>query len=135
MNINWTAAGIGFAVALILYIIGAFTGSFGILKSVIYTLAPIIGGFMAAYINKGDYVDSIMNGGFAGGIAGFIATFMILALFGSADVLMGNLGLVIIVTIIRAITAGAIGAVLGLIGGIVGILIKGQGFEKENADR
>jgi hypothetical protein len=134
MDINWKAVVVGVIAALIIYITGAFAGPVGILRSLIYTLAPLIGGFSAAYIKKGDYVESIMNGGLAGGISGFAAAFIILGILGPAATLMGNEGLIIAVTILNAITALVIGAVLGLIGGIIGILIKGQGFEKGNAN-
>lgn len=135
MDINWKCIGVGVIAALILYVIGALIGPIGILRSLIYTLAPLIGGFAAAYIKKGDYVDSIMNGGLAGGISGFMAAFIILGLVGPAPALMDNSGLIITVTIINAVMASVIGAVLGVIGGIIGILIKGQGFEKENTDK
>lgn len=128
MNLNWKAIITGFTVTLILYVIGASIGYISIFKGIVYILAPIIGGFAAAYINKGDYVDNIINGGLASGIAGFMAAFIISGLVEPVPVFGGNLELVIVVTIIHAIMAFVIGAVLGLIGGI---LSKGQVLKRK----
>ena len=130
MNLNWKTIITGFIVTLTLYVVGASIGHISILKGTIYVLAPIIGGFTVAYINSSNYVDNIINAGFASGIAGFISLFIISGLI--EPVFGDYLELVLVVTITNAIMAFVIGAILGLIGGTIGILIKGQGFEKEN---
>lgn len=132
MNFNWKTVVTGFIVTLILYVIGASLWHISILSGIIYILSPIIGGFTVAYLNNGDYMDNILNGGLASGTAGFMATFIISGLLEPIPVFGSNIELVIVVTITNAVMAFVIGAVLGLIGGIVGILIKGQSFEKEN---
>ncbi|HEX3012871.1 MAG TPA: DUF5518 domain-containing protein [Methanobacterium sp.] len=131
MILNWKIIVTGFIVALILYIAGASLGHIGVLKGIIYILAPIIGGFTVAYINNASYVDNILNAGLASGMAGFTATFVISWLIDPLPVFGSYLEVVVVITVINAIMVFVIGAVLGLIGGIVGILIKGQDFEKE----
>jgi uncharacterized protein YhhL (DUF1145 family) len=81
------------------------------------------------HINNSNYVSNIINAGLAKGIAGFISLFIILGLI---EPVFGDYLLVLVVTITNAIMAFVIGAILGLIGGAIDILIKGQGFEKEN---
>jgi len=64
-----------------------------------YALAPIIGGFTVAYINSSNYVDNIINAGFASGIDGFILSFIISGLIEPAPIFGGYSELVLVVTI------------------------------------
>ena len=132
MILNWKTIFIGFIVTLILYTVGASLSYISILKGILYTLAPIIGGLLVVYMNNMDYRDNIINGAISSGLAGFAATFIIAGLIGPIPVPGVYLEMLIIIVVIRAIMAFAIGAVLGLIGGIVGILVKGQGFKNKD---
>ncbi|MGB9977885.1 DUF5518 domain-containing protein [Methanobacterium sp.] len=132
MILNWKTIATGFIVTLILYIAGASLGHISILKGIIYILAPIIGGFVAVYMNNTNYVGSIINGGIASGIAGFTATFIISWLIGPNLAFEGYLEIIIVIIVINAIMALLIGALLGLIGGILGLLAKRHVFENEN---
>ena len=132
MILNWKTIFIGFIVTLILYTVGASLSYISILKGILYTLAPIIGGLLVVYMNNMDYRDNIINGAISSGLAGFAATFIIAGLIGPIPVPGVYLEMLIIIVVIRAIMAYAIGAVLGLIGGIVGILVKGQGFKNKD---
>ena len=131
MILNWKTIFIGFIVTLVLYTAGASLGHISILKGILYTLAPIIGGLLVVYMNNMDYRDNIINGAISSGLAGFAATFIIAGLIEPIPVPGGYLEMLIIILVIRAIMSFAIGAVLGLIGGIVGILVKGQGFKNK----
>ena len=131
MILNWKNIVIGFLITLVLYVAGASLGHISILKGIIYIAAPLIGGFAVAYINNAVYIDGLINGGLASGMAGFAATLIIYGLepvttFGS------YFGLLIAIIITQAVMAFVIGAVLGLLGGILGIIVKGQGFKEEN---
>jgi hypothetical protein len=128
MILNWKIIFIGFIVTLMLYTAGASLGHISILKGLIYTLAPIIGGFIVVYINDIDYIANIINGAISSGLAGFAAAFIISGLIEPTSVSGGYLGLLIVIIVIQAVMAFVIGAVLGLVGGIVGIIIKGQDF-------
>ncbi len=132
MILNWKFIVMGFIVAVVLYVAGASLVQVSILKGILYVLAPIIGGFTVTYLNNEDYVTNIINGSFASGMAGFTAVFIILWLIEPVPVFEGNLGLIIVIAVIRAVMAFVIGAVLGLIGGMMGILIKAHDFKKEN---
>ena len=132
MILNWKTIFIGFIVTLVLYTVGASLSPIGILKGILYTLAPIIGGLLVVYMNNMDYRDNTINGAISSGLAGFAATFIIAGLIEPIPVPGVYLEMLIIIVVIRAIMAFAIGAVLGLIGGIVGILVKGQGFKNKD---
>lgn len=129
---NWKTIAMGFVTALVIYIAGVSIVQISILNGVMYLLAPLIGGFMVAYLNNSVYIDNIVSGGIASGIAGFTAAFIIAWLIEPVPVLGGSLNLLIFITIIHAVMAFVIGTVLGLVGGIIGVLSKGQNFEKEN---
>ncbi len=132
MILNWKTIFIGFIVTLVLYTVGASFSPISILKGILYTLAPIIGGLLVVYMNNMDYRDNTINGAISSGLAGFAATFIIAGLIEPIPVPGVYLEMLIIIVVIRAIMAFAIGAVLGLIGGIVGILVKGQGFKNKD---
>ena len=132
MILNWKTIFIGFIVTLVLYTAGASLSPISVLKGILYTLAPIIGGLLVVYMNNMDYRDNTINGAISSGLAGFAATFIIAGLIEPIPVHGVYLEMLIIIVVIRAIMAFAIGAVLGLIGGIVGILVKGQGFKNKD---
>ena len=132
MILNWKTIFIGFIVTLVLYTVGASLSPISVLKGILYTLAPIIGGLLVVYMNNMDYRDNTINGVISSGLAGFAATFIIAGLIEPIPVPGVYLEMLIIIVVIRAIMAFAIGAVLGLIGGIVGILVKGQGFKNKD---
>lgn len=100
---NWTPVIIGIVITVILGLIGIFIPFLGV-------LAPIIGGFIAAYIMGGDYKDGAVNGGIAGAFGGSILG---LVLLGAFTAIIGGLALGFI-----------FGLILGIIGGTIGIIVK-----------
>lgn len=118
MKLILEAVAIGFAAALMLDIVGVFVGFIGL-------LAPICGGFLAAYMGsdymaRGNYIDGGINGGLASGAAGFISTFivLILVLVALPSYSHGSMGALAILVSVIINTIG--GAVLGFIGGLIG---------------
>lgn len=122
--VNWRSVGVGTAVTLILAFIGLFVPFLSI-------LAPIIGGFVAAYMAGGDYGDGAANGGVAGGIGLLIFVGLFLALFGAiGGALIGDVGLGAAAGgIVGAVIGLIIGLILGIIGGVIGIVVKGKDEE------
>jgi len=112
-RVNWTAVAIGFAVAVVLELVGAlfFTIDLSV-STFIGILAPIVGGLIASFTAGGVYRDGMVNGGLAGGMGSFIATFIVLS------------GASLVPIVASAIISGIIGVILGLIGGLIGILAK-----------
>jgi hypothetical protein len=102
---NWTPVIIGIVLTIVIGLIGIFIPFLGI-------LAPIIGGFVAAYMAGGDYKDGAVNGGIAGAFGGALLGFVLLGAF---TVFIGGLALGFI-----------IGLILGIIGGTLGIIVKGR---------
>jgi Family of unknown function (DUF5518) len=123
--INWKPFTIGFVVTLILEIIGvliSFLGIFSFLAPsvIISILAPVIGGFIAAYIAGGEYFDGVRNGGLAGGFGSLVAAIIVLS---GADLLT---------LIFSAILSFILSAILGIIGGTIGITLKGKPKGQQN---
>ncbi len=102
---NWTPVLIGIVVTVIIGLIGIFIPFLAI-------LAPIIGGFVAAYIVGGDYKDGAVSGGIAGAGGGAVLGFVLLGAF---TAIIGGLALGFI-----------FGLIMGIIGGVIGIVVKGR---------
>jgi hypothetical protein len=100
---NWTPVIIGIILTVIIGLLGIFIPFLEI-------LAPIIGGFIAAYMTGGDYKDGAVIGGITGVFGGAIRG----VLLGAFTAVIGGVAL-----------GSTIGLILGIIGGIIGILIKG----------
>jgi Family of unknown function (DUF5518) len=112
---NWKPVTIGFVVTLILEIFGVLISFLGMLGPLIISiLAPVIGGFLAAYIAGGEYIDGARNGGLAGGFGSLVAAIIVLS---GAD---------LTAIIFSAMFSFILSAILGIIGGTIGIILKGK---------
>lgn len=127
--VNWKPVALGFVVTLILAFIGLFV-------PYLIILAPIIGGFIAAYLAGGDYRDGTVNGGIAGALGLLVVLAIGFAFFGAlAGVLVGSITLgAVTAGIFGAIIGFIIGLILGIIGGLIGIAVKGQPARKPAAE-
>ena len=120
LKLNWIAMVIAFIITLILNI-------FAFSVAILGFLSPLIGGFVAGYLIDGNFRDGAVNGAIPTSLAGFIASFIILAIYGFASTYTGYTGSAVMFLIFIAAIIGLImGGVFGLLGGIIGVFIKNR---------
>lgn len=120
---QWKAMGIGFAVTLILQLIGL-----GLQVSFLAILAAVIGGVIVGYMAGEHRKSGIISGGLSGGTASLVYGLALSTLFGStvADQAAAK-GLVLSSSALVAVVgmvALAAGTGLGLIGGSIGVFLR-----------
>ncbi len=119
MKLNLMAIAVSLVLTAVLAIFGIYVGLIAI-------IAPLIAGFVAAYLYTSTTGDGALNAGIGAGIGGLIYT--ILAFYAFASVVSAftvfNLSFDnFAVTVIGALI---IDAILGAIAGVIGVLVKGE---------
>ena len=120
-NLNWSAIGIAFVIALI---IGSFGGRY--LPNNVSLIGPLIGGFIAGCIVGKSYINGLIQGGLPAGIAGFAGFLLIILLFGNEITIVSNtsLGMILTVALVSSITYFIAFFIIGSIGGMVGATLR-----------